>query len=444
MSAGEDGGRSAVTPLPPSDACVVGASGELDAALRAVMTDPARPLASLAVLTVEDGLVPYTGSFGSRRISAESPAGDLPAGPHTKFRVASISKLVAATSVLQQVERGHVDLDADVSAYLGFTLRNPSFPDALVTARMLLSHTSSLRDGESYTFPAPERLSDHLAAGDTKAGDRSHWATPTAAAGDVGPGRYFCYQNLNYGVLATILEAVSGERFDAYVREHVLVPLGCEASFDVRDFSPQALQDLAVLYRKDDGEGTWDEAGPWRAQIDDLRGVRPPEPEGAAAYVPGTNATWQSPQGGLRISAWDLSKVMRMFLDRGVFHGARILQPETVDLMFTPQWVYDGLHPNGDTYGDLMLCYGLGPQIMTDTLGDRLLAGKAVTMAGHFGDANGLLSAMMMDFAGRRGFVYLIGGVGADPERQPGSYSSMSRWEEEIVTAVFRYDLRRD
>ena len=124
--------------------------------------------------------------------------------------------------------------------------------------------------------------------------------------------------------------------------------------------------------------------------------------------------------------------------------GAILLQPETVDLMFTPQWVYDGLRPNGDTYGDLMLCYGLGPQIMTDTLGDRLLADRAVGMAGHFGEAFGLLSAMMIDFAGRRGFIYLIGGVGADPDRQPGSYSSMSRWEEEIVTALFRYELLKD
>ena len=431
-----------MTPPPASDARIVGADARLDAALRAVLDHPERPLASLAVVTVRDGRVTYTGTFGRRFIDDTDPAGDLPAGPHTRFRVASISKLVTAAAVLQQVERGRVDLDADASTYLGFTLRNPRFPNVPVTARMLLSHTSSLRDGEGYTFPATDRLADRLAA-NGEHDDRTHWAAPMATTGDVGPGRYFCYQNLNYGVLATLLEAVSGERFDAYVRDHVLVPLGCAASFDVRDFSPRALGDLGVLYRRSAGAGAGagDRGGVWLPQVDDLHGVRPPAPEGAAAYVPGTNATWQSPQGGLRISAWDLSKVMRMFLDGGSFDGVRILSPTSVALMFRPQWTYDVLHPNGDTYDDLMLCYGLGTQTMTDTLGDRLLADAAIPMSGHFGEAFGLLGGMLMDFRRRDGFIYLISGAGADGDRASGSYSSMYIWEEEIVTALFEFEL---
>ena len=74
-----------------------------------------------------------------RALTADDPA-----------RVASISKLVTAIGVLRLVEAGQLDLDADVSALLGFPLRNPAFPDAPISLRMLLSHTSSLTDAAGY------------------------------------------------------------------------------------------------------------------------------------------------------------------------------------------------------------------------------------------------------------------------------------------------------
>src|SRR5690606_3223998 len=65
-------------------------------------------------------------------------------------RIASISKLVTAIGVMRLVEAGKLDLDADVSAYLGWELRNPSFPDQPITLRLLLSHRSSLTDAAGY------------------------------------------------------------------------------------------------------------------------------------------------------------------------------------------------------------------------------------------------------------------------------------------------------
>jgi CubicO group peptidase (beta-lactamase class C family) len=428
-------------PLPPSDAKVINHDPALNKALRAIVGNAERPLSGLSVLTVRRGKVTYTGNFGRRYVDDAHPANDLPVTPDTKFRIASISKLVTAVGVMQQVEQGAIDLDSDVSTYLGFTFRNPDFPDVLVTARMLLSHTSSLRDGDYYVFPATDQLSDYVTPAGAHYEGGARWAAPTAEASDVGPGRYFSYANLNYGVLATVLEAVTHERFDEYMKEHVVIPLGCQASWNVRDFSPRALRSVSVLYRKMDAEGTWDTAGPWFAQVDDYRGVRPPAPEGSETYVPGANATWESPQGGLRISAWDLSKVMRMFLNGGRFNGVRVLETSTVNLMFKPEWTYSKLHPNGDTYGDLMLSYGLGPHILTNTLGDRLLADRNVAMSGHLGKACGLLSGMMMDFGSRDGFIYLIGGLGANPHDNFSDYSTFYKWEEEIVTAAFGHEL---
>jgi CubicO group peptidase (beta-lactamase class C family) len=429
------------TPLPKSNARVVGHNPALTKSLRAIVRNAERPLSGLAVLAVENGRVTYTGNFGRRLIVTGDPSLNRTVDQHTKFRIASISKLVAAIGIMQQVEKGVLDLDADVSDYLGFTFRNPNFPSEPITARMLLSHTSSLRDGDYYVFPVADPLSDYLVPGAPHYEDGARWAAPSAEAADVGPGRYFSYANLNYGMLATILESVTGERFDRYMKEHVLIPLGCQASYDVRDFSPRVLRNVAALYRKMDESGAWDPQGPWYPQVDDYRGVRPPAPDGSASYVPGTNATWQSPQGGLRISAWDLSKVMRMFLNGGRFEGKRLLKTSTVNSMFKPAWTYSSLHPNGDTYWDLMLCYGMGPHILTNTLGDRLLADRNVWMAGHLGEAYGLLSGVMMDFGSRDGFIYLIGGLGADPDENFGDYSTFYMWEEEIITATFRHEL---
>jgi CubicO group peptidase (beta-lactamase class C family) len=431
------------TPLPASDARRVGDNPALDRALRAIVHNPERPLSGLSVLTVQDGRVTYTGTFGFRYIDSADPRNNLRVTPRTKFRIASISKLVTAIGVMQQVEQGAIDLDADVSTYLGFPFRNPSYPDTPITVRMLLSHTSSVRDGDRYVLPPTQPLSDFFLPDGAAWDDGSHWASPDSTTPDVAPGHYFCYANLNYGVLATILERVTGERFDRYMEKHVLVPLGCEASYNVRRFSTEALRHVATLYRKRSPEGVWDPTGPWYPQVDDYRGVRPPAPEGAASYVPGTNATWQGPQGGLRISAWDLSKVMRMFLNGGRFNGVRILKRSTVNLMFTPHWTYCDLQPNGDTYWDLMLCYGLGPHIITNRLGDRLLADRPVNWAGHLGEAYGLLSGMMMDFGTRSGFIYLIGGVGDDPDAHFGDYSTFYKWEEEIMTQLFRKQLLR-
>jgi CubicO group peptidase (beta-lactamase class C family) len=72
--------------------------------------------------------------------------------------------MVTALGVMRLVEQGKLALDTDVSRYLGYTLRNPYYPDAAITLRMLLSHTSSLRDDGGYNFPANTSLQSVLQA----------------------------------------------------------------------------------------------------------------------------------------------------------------------------------------------------------------------------------------------------------------------------------------
>lgn len=299
----------------------------LDAALASIVNDPAHPLASLSVLAIHQGKVSYQQQFGYRHIGV-TPADSLPVTPTTLFRIASVSKMMTTLGLMQLVEQGKLSLDQDVGIYLGFSLRNPHFPQQAVTLRSLLSHTSSLRDAGGYSWGPERSLRDVFTAGGDSMWDR-------AAA----PGRYFTYANLNWGVIGTVMEKVTGERFDLLMRRLLLDPLDVRGGYNPAAFSTDEVANTATLYRKrtlDTEE--WRPAGPWIAQVDDFYKHPPAVPAGLANYVIGSNATVFSPTGGLRISAAGLGSVMRMLLDGGRHQGKQLLQPASIALMFGRQW----------------------------------------------------------------------------------------------------------
>jgi CubicO group peptidase (beta-lactamase class C family) len=413
---------------------------DLDRQLEQIMHTPGADLSGLAVVVYRAGEIRYEGYFGHRFIDSDDAGRSLSVTAATKFRVASVSKTVTALAVMQLVERGLLDLDADVSDVLGWRLRNPHWPDTPITARMLLTHTSSLRDGETYTFPPTTALRDVFQPGSPFYENGAHFAGRSIYA-DYAPGRFFSYCNLGFGVLGTLIECVTGGRFDRYVDRHVLAPLGADASFNVRSLSDDGLRSLAVLYRRQ-RDGEWDALAPWCAQVDDVRGVRPPAPDVLDAYQPGANGTIFSPQGGLRIAPRDLVEVMKVFTHGGLGKHQRLLQPATMAQMLTEQWRFDPTLGNGEPYAGLMRAFGLGIHHLTnapaDAYGpsDRLCPGASPQLWGHMGDAYGLLSAMWFDPEKDAGFVYVIAGVGCDPETYKGEYSAFYRWEEAIQCAI--------
>jgi CubicO group peptidase (beta-lactamase class C family) len=419
----------------------------LDARLAATFNKAGAELSGLAVAVIEGGVLVHEACLGRRHIEAADPSRDLPVEPDTKFRVASISKPVAALGAMTLVERGLLDLDRDLSDYLGFEFRNPHHPGLPVTPAMLLSHTSSVRDDGGYIVPLPHRLEDFALRGIEGRG-RLAWAAPIEGR-DTAPGRYFCYSNLNYGILATVMERVSGERFDLFMRDRVFAPLGIDAGYNVNLLSDEGFGKLAALYRKAEEEGAWRSCGPWIPQVDDYRGKRPEVPfravpglgaEALAAYEIGTNGSIFSPQGGLRISLRDLAKILRLFIGGGEVDGCRLLSRASVELMTTTRWTWDPLHRNGELYSGLTRETGLGLARTTaardEQGGDCLLPSGGPRLWGHHADAYGLLGGMLFDPREGYGFVYLIGGTACAPERLRGRYSSWFLWEEEIQAAI--------
>ena len=450
---------------------------QLDNTLEKIVHTPGARLSSLVLTLVADGQTVH--EFGTGRSfiapepgpaanvsevkhdswSEQSLLSDKPARPDTIYRVASISKPVTTMAALSLREEGRFDLDRDVSDYLGWPLRNPAFPDQAISCAMLLSHLSSLRDGEVYNMPLGAELRDFFEPGSRGWEVGAHFADPSklqtvesGASPDLAPGRYFAYCNLGYGVVATVIERITGERYDRYVKRRILEPLGMEASFNVNLLSDSAFSRLAPIYRTG-REGSYDPAGSWQAQVDDYRGRRPDLPCPALAgktaadleaYVPGTNGTLFSPQGGLRASVRDLSRLLRFFMgtgrDRGSLDGKRILSAESLALMMKSRWRFDPASPNGDCYNGMTRECGLGLMHTTDTRdrfgGDRLLAEGGPCLWGHHADAYGLLGGMMFHPEEGYGFAYLIGGTAEDPEKLRGRHSSYFIWEEGIHEAA--------
>lgn len=420
----------------------------LDKELESMIGDDGTHVPGLGVIIYKDGKAVYSKYAGRSHIDANNPSNDLPMTGDTRFRIASVSKQFTAFTIMQLVSQGKMDLDTDISKYLGFKLRNPNYPDTPITSRMLLSHTSSIRDGKIYSTPPMDSLQEFFKPNGKYYENGSHFAPEGQA-----PGKYFKYTNLNYGILGTIIEKLTGERFDKYQRSHILKQLDIKGSYNVGDFDGKELKQLGVIYQKQQAN-TWNEHGPWIAQIDDYKGIlQNPDlglitnPDQRATdgwyslknYIPGTNATIFSPQGGLRISANELSHLLDMLLNRGYYKGKEIVKPELIDEMFKLHWRYDANNPNGSTYGGSLEGYGMAEQPIFGNGTSRVVKDQKIDLQGHLGEAYGLLSGVMMRPNTKDGFIYIMNGEAIaedDDPRSAGNFSGNYIWEENIMQAI--------
>jgi len=338
-------------------------------------------------------------------------------------RIASISKLVVGLGVMRLVETGVLDLDRDVSDWLGWPLRHPRYRDRPITLRLLLSHRSSITDKADYVIPYDAALKDKLDEPDVW--DAAH-----------APGTFFRYTNLNFPLVASVMERATGERFDRLMQRLVLEPLGLQACFNWASCPPSAVSRAVVLY---DANG--------EVQADDLRGAAPRCPVVPAAdgqcdlerWQAGRNGAMFSPQGGLRISARELAIIGQMLLNDGKLPRApRFLRKESIRTLTTPVWSYDGR--NGETFeaesgnpGGAFFCrYGLAVQTLAthqrNCRDDPFADGRS--RVGHAGEAYGLVSGLWLDRQAGRGVAYFI--VGGDLQRK-GEHSAFYAIEEQLL-----------
>lgn len=417
-----------------------------------LLCDPEIPVLGYAFSIIKDGKIAYERQNGFRRIDTDNLENNLPMERDTRYRIASISKVFTAIAVMQLADQGKINVDDDISNYIGFSIRNPYYPDIMITVRQIMSHTSSIRDGSAYSIPHDVHIKECFIPEGKYFGNAEHFAAPEEGK-DTSPGKYYVYSNLNFGILGTVVERLSGERFDHYMRKHVLLPLGTNASFNLGDFDAAEIHNLATIYKRF-GEGIWDVSQPWCAQMDDYQDeVQPHEiisinnpdlgtsdfREDISDYKIGTNGTIFSPQGGLRISAHELALAAEMFINSGVAaNGNRILSEGAVKQMMTPAWIVDPTKDNGDTSAGCH-CYGAGMRILSTKIGGDIVVPNRddISLYGHTGSAYGLISGCFFDPERRSGFSYAFNGIGADKDRHCGVFSKRAIWNEIAMMAVY-------
>lgn len=265
---------------------------------------------------VEAGVVPHVAAIAADRDGTvyEGSAGGV--STDTTFRIMSMTKMVATTAALQQVEQGRLNLDApvddycpsfrDVQVLTGFDGDEPILkpPATRATVRQLVTHTTGL----GYWFWNADVLAWETATGtpNVLSGSEVIFTAPMVAE----PGSQYVY-GINTDWLGKVVEAASGDTLDVAVKEGVTGPLG----MDRTTFAPssEALAAAVPIHVKgDDG---------WVAT--DVELSRDPE------YYAGGHGLYSTPRDYIRFE--------RALLRGGELDGQRILRESTVAEAFTNQ-----------------------------------------------------------------------------------------------------------
>ena len=282
-------------------------SAELDLFINETMS--AYHIPGLAACAVKNGQIYWTGSYGYANIEENIEVTDS-----TLFLLASVSKPFTATALMQLWEQGLFNLDDNINDYLApeLQVQNPLFPDDAITFRMLLTHTSSIKDnwalmtilfsmGEDSPIPLKSLLIDYFTPGGT-------YYNATANFNNWAPGTGWDYSNAGYALAGYMVEAMTDSvtTFDKYCQDSIFTPLGMnKTSWFLANLN---IDDIAVPYNY------------------------------SGAFIPyGHYGFPVYPAGQLRSNTLQLASFLTAYLQKGELNGVRILESSTVDLMTTIQ-----------------------------------------------------------------------------------------------------------
>jgi len=279
----------------------------------------------LTVAVAIGGELAWARGFGLADVENQVPATE-----HTVYRLASLSKPITAVAALQLAERGRLDLDAPVQRYV------PAFPSKPwpITPRLLLGHLAGIRH-----YRSPEELNSTTHHTSLQSALAIFQDDPLVAR----PGTQFVYSTYGYVLLGAVIEAAARQPFFDYVRSHVLAPVGITTI--------QADDIYRIIPRRARG----------------YRLNRDGELENCAL----ADTSNKIPGGGLVGTAPDMVRFALAVRD------GRLLRPETVRQMWTPQRLANGRRTH----------YGLGW-----ALGEW----KGEQVVGHTGGQQGVSTALFM------------------------------------------------
>jgi CubicO group peptidase (beta-lactamase class C family) len=257
----------------------------------------------LQVASIGDGELVWQGSYGEK----ENLSGDM-VNDSTLFLMASCTKPVTSLGIMKLYDQGRLDLDDDINDYLSFEVSNPNFPEEEITFRMLLSHTSSLRDNwdvydSLYTLPeggdSPLELQRYVKEYFTEGGE---FYSPEDNFAKEAPGMSYSYCNMGYALLGVLLEQISDRTFSEYMQKEIFKPLDMKNSY-------------------------W-----FLKEIPHTNIARPHEVVPVTGPQVLNHYGYPSfPDGQLRTTATDYAQVLKLMINRGRVNETAFLKEETID-----------------------------------------------------------------------------------------------------------------
>lgn len=330
-----------------------------DSYLLGKMNEGNMPGANFAI--IKNGHWVYSKSLGKADLAA-----DKDVSRQTVFMMASVSKTMIATAIMQLWEKDLVDLDIDINHYLPFSVRTPSRPNDSITARMLLTHTSAIKDnwtviGNLYVYgDSPVSLDSFLKNYFTPGGI---YYSNTDNFYFYKPGSVNNYSNVGSTLAAYLVERITGDKFSHYCDTAIFQKL----CMDNTSFLLSGIQDTTLIARP----YYWNGAGY--------------EDAGLYGYP-------DYPDGQLRTNITALARFMTMYMNNGTYEGTRILDSSTVDSVLKRQ--------TGTSWKQGIIFYS--------TVGSN-----GDTLWGHNGGDAGVNTSMYFNRQKKTGVIVLTNGDGA-------------------------------
>lgn len=265
----------------------------LDGLMAAHMDE--KRIAGATVAVVRDGEVLLAKGYGYADVAAEAPVDP----ERTLFRIGSVSKLFTWTAVMQLVERGELDLDADINDYVDFEI--PERYGEPITLRHLLTHTAGFEERALGLFS-------------TSTEPRGEWLAANMPARVRPPGSFSAYSNYGTALAGYIVERASGLSWDEFIERNIFEPLGMRSTTG-RQPLPAHLEDRMSVGYANEGSR-----------------VSPREFE---VLVP------VAPAGSISATAADMARFMIAHLQNGEHDGVRILEEETARWMHRRAFGHD-------------------------------------------------------------------------------------------------------
>lgn len=256
------------------------------------------------LLVARHGETVYRKNYGyAYTIKVKEPVSD-----DTYFKIASVTKLVSGIHVMQLVEQGLLELDRDISDYLGYQVVNFHYPKVPITLRTLMSHTSSLSTKGGYSKES-KTLKELIAKSSGKKGSFNKRA----------PGSAYEYSNFGAGIMGTLIELVTGKNVNDSIRETLFEPLGIDASY-----APALLSEPEKITSVFNSSG--------QSKLSRSRYLKNPWDSSV-----NPEKHYRITVGDLWIRGQDLLKMGILLCSEGAVDGQTVLQPETVREMMSSQ-----------------------------------------------------------------------------------------------------------